>query len=73
MLPLSLKPFKAAQLEEHIPQTDNSFWDRSCSTSSGFTRTQSYTYATYVQGALGTPCVYSLVGGSDSESAKGAG
>ena len=73
MLPPPLRPDKAAQLEEHIPQIGNSFWDSPCSSCSGPTRRPSCTSPTYVHGGLGPTRVHSLVGGSISESTKAPG
>ena len=59
--PLSLRPDKAAQLEEHIPRT-------SCPRP---TCRPSSTSATYVWGGLYQAILCSLVGGSVSESSRG--
>ena len=47
VLPLPLRPNKAAQLEEPIPHTGNSFWDSPHSSCSGSTRRPSCTSALY--------------------------
>jgi hypothetical protein len=49
---LPLRSDKAAQLEEHISQTGNSFWDSHSFSGSWPTWRPSCTSATYVQGAL---------------------
>ena len=69
-LPLSLRPDKAAQLEEHIPCTGNSFWDCHCSSCSGPAWRPSCTSIKYVQGGLGPAMVCFLIGGSVSKSLK---
>jgi hypothetical protein len=49
---------KTAQLEEHIPHTDNRFWDN---------------LTLYVSSGIGPGSIRSLVGGSVPESPKGPG
>jgi hypothetical protein len=73
---LPLRPDKAAQLEEYILQTFNSFWDSSHSNCLGPTRRGSCTSATYVPGSgvgVGPAHVYFSVGGSVSKSPEGPG
>jgi hypothetical protein len=67
VLTFPMRPEKAAQLQEHISHTGNSFWDRPCSNCSGPTGRLSSTSATHVWGGLGAACVCSLIGVSDSE------
>ena len=60
---LPLRPDKAAQLEEYIPHTGNSFWDSPHSNCLRPTWRPSCKSATYVWEGVGPACVCSLVGG----------
>ena len=71
--PPSLRPDSASQLEEHIPQTCNSFWDSHCSHCLGPTRRSSCASAKCEQTGLGAACLCSLVCGLDSENTKDPG
>ena len=72
MHPLPLRPDKAAQLEEHIPLTGNSFWDSSAPIVQDPHEDQTVLLLP-MWGGLGPAHVCSFVGGSDSESPKGPG
>jgi hypothetical protein len=70
MLLFPRRPDKAAQLEEHILSTGNSFWDSPCYSCSGTIWRPSCTSVTYVWGGLGPAHVCSLIGSSVSENPR---
>ena len=69
MLPLPVRPDKAAQLEEQILHIGERFWDNPFQLFGTHMKTVCAS-ATYVHGGLGPVCACSLVSGSNTENHK---